>query len=151
MGRPYNLYTPELAKKICDTIATTPKSLIQICRENPDFPHYNTIYAWLYRYPEFNEMYYHAKMNQIEPLMDKMLHLAQCNEHDFEDITKPEKFRLFHERKLEIDTYKWLAMNLLPKRYGTKGIENQGNETEGIVIARKIVQECKILPPPEDN
>tara|TARA_Y100000588_G_scaffold4466_1_gene5594 strand:+ start:458 stop:691 length:234 start_codon:yes stop_codon:yes gene_type:complete len=59
VGRPTN-YSPELAKEICDTIASSSIGIKRLCKEMPAWPSHNTIYRWLANYSEFSDQYAQA-------------------------------------------------------------------------------------------
>ena len=60
-------YTPELGAKICDAMLTRDprtglvRSLTEVCRDDPDLPHEETIRRWRRQYPDFAAMYAQAR------------------------------------------------------------------------------------------
>lgn len=145
-GRP-SIYTPELAKKICDAIATNPVSIGRICKMNPDFPHIDTIFTWKREKPVFSEMYAQAKRDQIEVLVDQILDISDDSSNDYCENSKGESiFDSEHVQRsrLKIDTRKWYASKLAPRIYGDK-IENDDksqNQSE-IDGDRELLHKCK--------
>lgn len=113
-GRP-SLYTPELAARICAMIADG-KSLRSIARES-GIPTLTTIFEWLGSKPEFAEQYARAKDAQADAMSEDILEIADelpaMTEKgiDSADVAN---------RRLRIDTRKWLASKLKPKKYGDK-------------------------------
>src|SRR4051812_12832642 len=75
-GRPAMLYTTEEGKRICEIIATTPKGLEHICRDNPGIPSSDTLYTWMHTNPEFSDMYLVAKQRQVAAHMEHTYHLS---------------------------------------------------------------------------
>ena len=101
-------YTPEIAQAICMRIATSTDRLKTICK-GEGMPSHETVNQWLYKYPEFSRMYYDAKAAQIDILAE------ECNElADGADVGN------WQVVKLQIETRKWFASKLAPKRYGDK-------------------------------
>lgn len=121
-GRPCE-YTEEIAKEICDTLATTPKGIIALCRENPHWPSHEAIYCWKRRFPLFAEQYTQAKRDQIELLVDQTIEISdetsQDNETNHYGDTVENK-EWINRSRLRVDTRKWLAGKLAPKIYGDK-------------------------------
>jgi len=117
-GRP-SMYTSSLGKEICDTIATSSQSLQTLCEKHSHWPSYNAIYEWLRDNREgFGELYARAKEDQADHLAESILRI----------IDKPETFydENGNERndvammRLKVDSLKWHAMKLKPKKYGDR-------------------------------
>lgn len=108
IGRP-TVYTPELGDMICERISLG-ESLRKICREDGT-PGLATIMRWLVSddamYVRFREQYARAKEVQADSYEDMMLDIA--NNQD--DVNRA---------RLIIDTMKWTASKLKPKKYGDK-------------------------------
>lgn len=124
MGRP-ELYTPELANKICTEIATTSKSLRTICSVD-ELPSVSTVLTWLNTKPEFLAQYARAKEEQADYLIEEMIDIADDGSNDFMTITKGdvsydvENKEVTGRSRLRVDTRKWIASKLKPKKYGDK-------------------------------
>lgn len=122
LGRPDD-YSEELAKLICDTIASCSKGIKTLCKENPKWPSYNTIYRWLPIHAEFSDLYARAKQQQIEVLVEEILEIADDSSNDYIENSEG-KLIVNHEHinrcRLRIDTRKWLAAKLCPRIYGDK-------------------------------
>lgn len=69
----------------------------------------STFFLWLYKHPEFSDLYANAKAALQESQTEEMLEIA--------DDATPDTV---HLAKLRIDTRKWLASKLKPKKYGDK-------------------------------
>ena len=104
-GRPTK-YSPELVDKICEQIAEG-KSLRTICLAE-DMPGMSSIFKWLGDYKEFSDKYEKAKLEQAEALTEDMLAIA-------DDMTDDAQ-----SRRIRVDTRKWIASKLKPKKYGDK-------------------------------
>lgn len=122
MGRP-SKYSKELAERICKVVSANPKSLVELCNENTDFPCKDTIQDWRINNSEFREMYLSAKMNQIETLVDYGLYVSRDKSGD---VLRDNDDKIIinsanvSRSKTEIDYIKWLAARLLPRLYGDK-------------------------------
>lgn len=114
-GRP-TLYGPDLAAEICGKIADG-KSLRTICRED-HMPAMSSVFLWLGKYPEFSEQYARAKDAQADAFIEDMQDIADTppaltaeGKIDAGDVA---------DKRLRIDTRKWIASKLKPKKYGDK-------------------------------
>lgn len=105
VGRP-TTYTQELATNICERIVLG-ESLRSICREE-SMPAISSVMKWIHEHSEFSEQYKIAKENQADTLTD-----------DMEDIARDPTIDTQRAR-LIIDTRKWTASKLKPKKYGDK-------------------------------
>ncbi len=120
-GRP-NCYTPELTAKICARLAEG-ETLRAICRDAA-MPSKTTLLRWLAdeRNVDFRDQYAHAREMQADALFDEALEIADDASGDWTD--KDGKKVLDHEHvqrsRLRVDTRKWAAGKLAPKRYGDK-------------------------------
>ncbi len=115
-GRP-PIYTPELAIRVCEQIATSNMSLRTICKME-GMPSVATILKWL-RDDEggFAGQYARAKEEQADLLVEDMLDIS---EHTNEDHTAFTGANVVQRDKLRIETRKWIASKLKPKKYGDK-------------------------------
>ncbi len=127
-GRP-SLYTKALAAKICRRMAEG-ESLRAVCRD-PAMPAISTVMGCLLEgnHAEFSEQYAHAREAQADVLFDEALEIADAATGDW--ITDSNgKTQFDHEHvqrsRLRVDTRKWAAGKLAPKRYGDK-IQHTGD------------------------
>lgn len=113
-GRP-TLYTPELAAEICAHIADG-KSMRSICRDE-HMPALSSVFLWISNNPEFSEQYARARDMQADAMAEDMLDIAdtppQMGERGIDSADVADK-------RLRIDTRKWIASKLKPKKYGDK-------------------------------
>jgi hypothetical protein len=103
-GRPTK-YTQELADTICRRIMEG-ESLRSIVSDD-GMPNRSSVHLWLSQNKEFSDQYVRAKDNQADTLADDLLFIAD----NAEDINKA---------RLQVDTRKWVASKLKPKKYGDK-------------------------------
>jgi len=135
-GRP-TLYSEELANKICTAIANSTRGLSHLCKENPDFPCRDTIHEWVFSNPIFSDKYARAKELQAELMIDEMIDIADDGRLDtiIDDETGHERtnYDVIQRSKLRVDTRKWIASKLLPKKYGDKiTAEHTGKDGDAI-------------------
>ncbi len=121
-GRP-SLYTEALAAKICRRLADG-EPLRSICRDKV-MPDKATVLRWLAdkAKADFRDQYAHAREMQADALFDEVLEIADDVSGDW-STDKDGKKSLDHEHvqrsRLRVDTRKWAAGKMAPKRYGDK-------------------------------
>lgn len=124
-GRPTS-YSDEIAKRICELVASTTWGTSRLCDTYRELPDQTTVYSWLYKYPEFSHMYKNAKAAQADLLAHECLDIADASAEDSvqkEDGTKIYNAEYVSRSKLRIDTRKWMAARLQPKTWGEKAAE----------------------------
>jgi hypothetical protein len=120
MGRPSS-YTPEMGDKICDQLIEG-MSLRKICLAE-DMPSTSAVCRWLATNDTFREQYARAREAQAETLADEILDIADDGTNDWmADKEAEEGFRYngdaVQRSRLRVDSRKWLAAKMLPKKYG---------------------------------
>lgn len=107
IGRP-TAYSDELADEICDRLAKG-ESLREICadRESGWLPGESTVYRWLNENEPFRERYTRAREAQADGKFDEAWRIAST--------ATPENVQV---ARLQVDTIKWQASKLSPKKYG---------------------------------
>ena len=125
-GRP-TIYTDELGKEICLKIATSSKGIQRLCKENPHWPCFQTIYEWRLNQEGFGERYIKAKRSQVHLLIDECIDIADDTSQDTiirqnKDGSESEicNSEYVNRSRLRIDTRKWMAARLEPTIYGEK-------------------------------
>lgn len=109
-GRPTD-YTPELGEYICNVIAGSPKSTIELCKTDDKFPPEGTFYRWLLANPKFHEEYLVAKEIQGIAYAERIMHeIDNCPAVSEEIQLKTLKFR----------NIQWHVSKLAPKQFGDK-------------------------------
>ena len=103
-GRPSD-YSDKLAAEICGLISEG-NSLRSIC-EKKSMPSCSTIFLWLTKHSEFSEQYARAREEQADAISDECLFIAE---------TEPDIARA----RLMIDTRKWFASKMKPRKYGDR-------------------------------
>jgi hypothetical protein len=107
IGRPTK-YSDEWAKAFCREISQG-HSVAEIC-ERRDQPSEQSIYSWLRGNGDFLERYARAREAQADKLAKEILELSDKIEDD-----NPVKVQ---RARLQVDSRKWLAARLAPKKYG---------------------------------
>lgn len=125
MSRP-SIYTRELGERICSFVAQT-YSLREIERME-GMPAMSTICLWLNQADklEFMEQYEHAQAIKAENLADELLAIADNGANDYMQRTNADNpgwvanGEHIQRSRLRVDTRKWIAAKLLPKKYGDR-------------------------------
>lgn len=144
MARP-EIYTEEIAKELCYKISTSNKSLKTICKELEISV--KTVLNWLNdeTKAEFLRQYARAKEEQADFLAEEMIEIADDSSQDNMTITGPDgKLKVVEDRewtnrsRLRVDTRKWIASKLKPKKYGDKiDVTTQGQAITQVTITEK--------------
>ena len=108
VGRPTK-YSKEKADQICDLIARG-MSLRAVCT-SADMPSVSMVFRWMEQNSKFREQYAHAREEQADGFADEIIEIADNCPPVHEEIAKA---------KVRIDTRKWKAAKLAPKKYGDK-------------------------------
>lgn len=119
-GRP-SVYTDELADAICERLCDG-ESLRSICRDE-EMPHIATILRMIDRHDHFREQYTRAMAVRAETMAEEILDIADNGTNDtYTDEEGNEKTNhdVIARSRLRVDSRKWLASKLLPKKYGEK-------------------------------
>jgi hypothetical protein len=117
-------FSPELFDNVCAEIAKG-LSLRTIC-SSPEMPERSTIYLWLRTKPELVNQYARAKEDSADALIEDMQDIADDATNDFMTVKKGdaeyeiENKEWSNRSKLRVETRKWIASKLKPKKYGEK-------------------------------
>lgn len=128
-GRP-SIYSQELADRICSELASG-KSMRTVCKPD-DMPSMDTIFRWIREKPEFSEHYAKAKAEAADALVEEMIDIADSGTNDWMENHDPDNpgYRANGEHiqrsRLRVETRKWIAAKLKPKKYGEKLDMNHG-------------------------
>jgi len=104
MGRPTD-YTKELGDAVCEWLISG-KSLSSFCLQD-GAPSVASIYRWLRSHADFCEAYVRAREEQADTLADDMQLIADTSTDA-------------NLGRLRVETRKWIASKLKPKKYGDK-------------------------------
>ena len=130
-GRP-NGYSREMAEKICSALIERhetgrTRSIRDVC-DLPGMPCEKTVYLWLLRNSEFQELYRSARETLAEMMINDLIEEASG--------ATP---ATVHVSRLKIDTMKFWAMKVLPRVYGDKvSHEVTGKDGAPLLTARRM-------------
>jgi hypothetical protein len=123
-GRPTK-YTQELADSICAQLAEG-MSMRSISVDEA-MPAMTTMFRWLRENDQFRQQYEKAKEEAADAFAEDMLDIADDASNDWMVVHRKddsEAWQLNGEHvqrsRLRIDTRKWIASKLKPKKYGEK-------------------------------
>ena len=115
-------YSPELATRICERLATG-ETLRAVCRDE-GMPTEAAVRDWVIRdHDGFASHYARARDKGLDALADQVIEIS-----DRSDLAPD-------DRRVRVDTRKWYLSKLAPKRYG----DRIQHEHTGGVIAGTIV------------
>jgi hypothetical protein len=125
-GRPSN-YTQQIAEEIVGRMAEG-ETLRQICRD-PRMPSAATVHSWVLDDSEgFAQRYARARALLLEHWAEDMVEIADSTSLDPQD------------RRIKVDTRKWLLSKLKPEKYGNKLQHTGGDGESPIQHAHRAVQ-----------
>lgn len=124
-GRP-EIYTQDLADRICAQLADG-DSMRTVCKDD-GMPCKTTVFMWLRTNEEFLNQYTRAKQESSDALTDEMLDIADDASNDWMERRDKDDQSIgwqlngdhVQRSRLRIETRKWLASKLKPKKYGDK-------------------------------
>ncbi len=143
-------FTEEMGDVICSEIADG-KSLRTICAPE-DRPSIQTIFNWLRTQPLFFEQYARACEERSEALVEDMLEIADDSSDDFMERQENGKASILADHdhinrsRLRVDTRKWIASKLKPKKYGD-AVLNKFADPDGNALKITVTG----IRPTEDN
>lgn len=125
-GIPSTHFTPEKGNAICDRISLG-ESLRSICRDK-DQPAKIVVLRWLRDIPTFRTQYEIARDDQADTYFDEIIDIADDAKNDWierkhfagDDESPQVNGEAIARARLRIDTRKWMAGKLRPKKYGEK-------------------------------
>lgn len=121
-GRPSD-YNEATALAILEQVADG-VPLKEICQQ-PGMPDRGTVRRWRLANADFRTMYAHAREEFADSLADELLGLADNSREGVKTKDGPNGVEvttgdMVERARLQIDTRKWLASKILPKKYGDK-------------------------------
>ena len=136
VGRPTD-YSQELSDLICGRLANG-ESMRSVCRDEST-PAMATVFRWLRDNEGFKEQYAIATEERAEAFVEDMVDIADNATNDWMENNGEgnEGYRLNGESiqrsKLRVDTRKWAASKMKPKKYGDK-IQQEITPGEGVTF-----------------
>ena len=141
-------YTPQIAATICERLANG-ESLRSICRDE-DMPAPVTVMSWYMSQPDFAEAYTRARERQADTYADEIISLAdECRvgEKTEETIdgkgvstTKTITADMVERTRLQIESRKWFAARVAPKKYGDRVTQEISGPDGGSIQTRVTVE-----------
>lgn len=122
-GRP-TIFDQDLADRICSQLADG-DSMRTVCKAE-DMPCKATLFNWIRTNEDFLDQYTRAKQESADALTDEMLDIADDASNDWmlNNDKDNEGYKVngdhIQRSRLRIETRKWLASKLKPKKYGDK-------------------------------
>lgn len=141
VGRPTD-FTQEISDIICARLAEG-QSMRTVCADDA-LPCMSTIFGWLRKHPEFLQQYERAKQEAADAFAEEMQDISDDGTNDWmEKFGKDGESLGWHlngehvqRSRLRIDTRKWLASKLKPKKYGDKTLVT--GEDGGPILIKTI-------------
>jgi len=143
VGRP-EVFTKELGDVVCERLSLG-ESMRSIARD-PDMPGITTLFKWIRTDDEFAAQYDRAKEESADAIYDEIQEIADDGTNDWveqhgDDAAKA-AYKLNGESiqrsRLRVDTRKWMASKMKPKRYGDRQIIDQTTTTVAIDDLSKV-------------
>ncbi len=145
MARPSE-FTKEKGDEICAKLAMG-ESLRTVLKDE-GMPSMATVFAWMRKEEEFLKQYARAKEESADALSDEILDIADDGSNDWMEIHKGGYTSTVVDQeavqrsKLRVDTRKWIASKLKPKKYGDKvDVTSAGEAIKGNTILIKNFKE----------
>jgi hypothetical protein len=142
-GRP-STYSPETEALILSQMAEG-KSIAKICAQD-GMPAASTFYEWLANpaHVGFPERYARAAEERATHMAEESLEIADDATGDFSETENGTKFNSEHVQRsrLRVDTRKWYAARLAPKKYGDR-VQTELSGPDG----KPIALETSVRPP----
>lgn len=132
-------YTRELGESICDRLADG-ESLRKIC-EGPDMPRRSVLRRWENEEAEFRAMLDAARRHQADSHFENILRIAMdIPEAPIEATSAEISAYKAHiaVAAFQIDTLKWVASRLDPKRYSDRATTRQSEERLDDIFAEFV-------------
>jgi hypothetical protein len=129
-GRPVKL-TKTLATEIAATLSQSPKSLIQLCKENTHWLDYWTLTQEVRRKPWFGQMIWRAREEQADTIAQQTLDVAR-------DTLGAQNMAEVQAAKLVCENTRWYAGKVLKRLYGDDQTVNVDARTAVVVSDDKL-------------
>lgn len=123
------VFMEDVADKVLDRLSNG-ESLRSICLD-ANMPDGSTIRKWLARNPDFAKQYAYARDAQADSLFDETIFIADA----LGDAATSEQVQV---ARVRIDTRKWVAGKLRPKKYGDM-LKHELTGADGGAIALQAV------------
>jgi len=150
MARPSD-YTDKLAADICAKLADG-QSLRAICSAD-EMPDKSTVFRWLASNETFRDQYARAREAQADALVDEILEISDDGTNDWmvrensdgQNIGWTLNGEHVQRSRLRVDSRKWFASKVAPKKYGEK-IQAEHSGPNGGPVAFAMIEMVPIQP-----
>lgn len=117
----------DIQLNICERIMLG-ESVIAICRDD-DMPARSTVMGWIAKDPAFRAAYSAAKAMLAEAFAEEIIEISDDASGDWVDGETGKELDREHVQRsrLRVDSRKWLAAKLAPKRYGEASMIRVGD------------------------
>lgn len=140
-------YRQRIVDMVCEVTASTDKGLDKICKafqkDILDFPTEGAIRKWLRADEELSTQYARAKEDQIEKLVEQIIDISDDDSLDMsfkEDGTPYVNTEHIQRSKLRVDSRKWIASKLKPKKYGDKITQEVSGPDGGPIKTQNVAE-----------
>lgn len=107
-------------------------------------PDKQTVFRWFGKYPNFRDQYAIAKEECAEAYADELTDITDANP-ERDDTGKIDSAWVAQQR-LRVDTRKWIASKLKPKKYG----ERIHTEVSGKLSLEQLLAQASDAPPEQE-
>lgn len=131
-------YTEAKAKKILDKLAKG-MTLNKICQAD-DMPDRHTVINWTRHFPEFYKKYCQARNDGIDAMAEEIIDIADDSGLDIKQDENGKWVvdgEAVSRARVRVDTRKWYACKLAPKKYGDRIIHENADLTEEMLNAAR--------------
>lgn len=141
IGRPSS-FTAALAETICSRLSAG-ESLRAICRDE-HMPSQSMVFRWLESNEPFREQYVRAREAQADTLVDEILEISDDGSNDWmvregkdgESLGWQINGEHVQRSRLRVDSRKWFASKVAPKKYGDK-LELAGDRDNPLTVVHE--------------
>lgn len=143
-GRP-SIFTQELADRICEEISMG-YSMRTVCKAD-DMPAPASVYKWLRENKAFSEQYARACEERSEAMIEDILDIADDGSNDWMEVNAENNqgWRINGEAlqrsRLRVDTRKWYASKMKPKKYGDKLDVTSDGDKLGVTLSAEQAEQ----------
>lgn len=124
-----------------------------VCRDE-SMPSARTLFTWMRVHPEFLQQYTRAKEESADALSDEMIDIADDGSNDWMERKNAEGENIgwqvngehVQRSRLRVETRKWIASKLKPKKYGDKLALGGADDLPAIQVAK--VERAIVRPNP---
>jgi hypothetical protein len=105
-------------------------------------PDKSTVMRWLAQNEAFRDQYARARESQADHLAEEILQIADDGSNDTYQTENGEAVNhdVIARSRLRVDTRKWLASKLAPKKYGDKVTQEHTGEGGGAIPVKMTVE-----------